>query len=151
LVVEFVDPEDHLVVAVALEQVVPPVRPTHTDGEFHDQADDVWKWYHWLIVTEKTKYALQAGRPQGVSVWPFNGPVITIHLASAWSWNSPEDVPLPKVGQRLGFGARQVERMLFVEADFGMFLVRFLVWGGFQDWVDHLLQWNHWFDSILVF
>ena len=30
------------------------------------------------------------GRPKGVSLWPLNCPLITIHLASPWSWNLPK-------------------------------------------------------------
>jgi hypothetical protein len=29
------------------------------------------------------------GRPKGVSLWPLNCPLITIHLAFPWSWNLP--------------------------------------------------------------
>jgi hypothetical protein len=29
------------------------------------------------------------GCPKGVSLWPLNGCLITIHLASPWSWNLP--------------------------------------------------------------
>jgi hypothetical protein len=29
------------------------------------------------------------GHPKGVSLWPLNCPLITIHLDSPWSWNLP--------------------------------------------------------------
>jgi hypothetical protein len=35
----------------------------------------------------------EIGRPKGVSLWPLNCPLITIYLASPWSWNSPADKP----------------------------------------------------------
>jgi hypothetical protein len=33
-----------------------------------------------------------AGCPQDVSFWPHSCPLITIHLASPWSWNSPLEI-----------------------------------------------------------
>jgi hypothetical protein len=53
---------------------------------------------------------LGVGHPKGILLWPHSSPLITIHLASPWSWNLPLEVK--QLGEEIWNGTKDSNRKI---------------------------------------